>query len=171
MVGNDFHEDNGKCFIIAEAGVNHNGDIEIAKELVDAAKTSGSDAIKFQTFIVEELVGKKTSKPAYQKRSLEKNQYEMLKQLEFGFDDFLSQIQQVKKMGNMKDLMRMIPGMGKDLQVPELTSGYGSEDRNLAKMALQAEQGSTNRHLFPQPVAWWIHQFRAKPQRMPFPHW
>lgn len=80
---------NGRpCFIIAEAGVNHNGDISIAKQLTDAAKNAGADAIKFQTFIAENLVTSKGKKASYQHRSNEKTQYAMLKKLELNFDDF-----------------------------------------------------------------------------------
>ena len=44
------------CFIIAEAGVNHNGDVNLAKKLIDTARASGADAVKFQTFRSEERV-------------------------------------------------------------------------------------------------------------------
>ena len=54
-------------FIIAEAGVNHNGSIELAKELIDVAVKSGADAVKFQTFKTENLVSKKANKAEYQK--------------------------------------------------------------------------------------------------------
>jgi len=80
--------DGKPCFIIAEAGVNHNGDIAIAKKLIDAAKDAGADAIKFQTFITENLVTSKGKKASYQHRSKEKTQYAMLKKLELNFDDF-----------------------------------------------------------------------------------
>ena len=51
-----------RVFIIAEAGVNHNGDIETAKRLVDVAAVAGADAVKFQTFKAENLVCKNTRK-------------------------------------------------------------------------------------------------------------
>ena len=54
-----------KTIIIAEAGVNHNGDIRIAKQLVDAAAMAGADYVKFQTFKTEELVSKDARKAAY----------------------------------------------------------------------------------------------------------
>ena len=57
-----------KVFIIAEAGVNHNGDINIARKLVDAAVDAGADAVKFQTFKAEELVCKYAKKAEYQKQ-------------------------------------------------------------------------------------------------------
>lgn len=76
------------CFIIAEAGVNHNGDVELAKELVHAAKESGADAVKFQTFSADTLVNKTAEKAEYQKKnSLQSaSQYEMLKALELSID-------------------------------------------------------------------------------------
>jgi len=71
-------------FIIAEAGVNHNGDIELAKKLIDAAAQSGADAVKFQTFKAENLVSKHAEKAEYQKVTTDKNesQYDMIKKLE-----------------------------------------------------------------------------------------
>jgi len=71
-------------FIIAEAGVNHNGSIDIAKKLIDAASDSGADAIKFQTFKAENLVTKNAHKAPYQKESSDNqnSQYDMLKKLE-----------------------------------------------------------------------------------------
>ena len=56
-----------KVFIIAEAGVNHNGDIKIAKKLVKAAVQAGADAIKFQTFKTERIISKLAPKAGYQK--------------------------------------------------------------------------------------------------------
>ena len=55
-------------FIVAEVGVNHNGSLKIAKKLIDAAKSSGANAVKFQTFHSETLVTKKASKASYQKK-------------------------------------------------------------------------------------------------------
>lgn len=76
--------------IIAEAGVNHNGSMEIAKEMVRRAKDSGVDYIKFQTFIPKELVSKKADKAEYQKSQtdIEQSQLEMLENLALTYDDF-----------------------------------------------------------------------------------
>lgn len=73
-----------KVFIIAEAGVNHNGDIENAKRLVDEAAKAGADAVKFQTFKAENLVCKNAKKAEYQLQTTGKteSQYSMLKRLE-----------------------------------------------------------------------------------------
>lgn len=56
---------NGKCFIIAEAGVNHNGSLKIAKKLIDLAVTAGADAVKFQTFLADEIILKNAPKANY----------------------------------------------------------------------------------------------------------
>ena len=79
------------CFIIAEAGVNHNGDIGLAKKLIDAAKTAGVDAVKFQTFRTEDIVSKTTSVATYQEKNIgtSESQQEMLKKLELSYDDFV----------------------------------------------------------------------------------
>ena len=71
-------------FIIAEAGVNHNGSIEIAKKLIDVASASGVDAIKFQTFKARNLATKNSEKANYQKNTTDQNenQFAMLKKLE-----------------------------------------------------------------------------------------
>jgi N,N'-diacetyllegionaminate synthase len=77
-----------KVFIIAEAGVNHNGCIETAKKLIDVAAEAGVDAVKFQTFKAENLVSKNAQKAEYQKQTTEANesQFEMIKKLELDVD-------------------------------------------------------------------------------------
>jgi N-acetylneuraminate synthase len=85
---NIFKISENRTFIIAEAGVNHNGFVEIAKKLIDVAKDAGADAVKFQTFHAEELVTLGSKKAIYQNRAKEKTQYEMLKNLELSFDEF-----------------------------------------------------------------------------------
>ena len=77
-----------KVFIIAEAGVNHNGSIELAKKLIDAASESGADAVKFQTFKAEKLVSKNAQKADYQKQTtdIKESQFDMIKKLELDMD-------------------------------------------------------------------------------------
>ena len=75
-------------FIIAEAGVNHNGDIELAKKLIDVASESGVDAVKFQTFKAEKLVSRDAPKADYQNKAIgeEESQFDMIKKLEIDYD-------------------------------------------------------------------------------------
>ena len=88
-------------YIIAEAGVNHNGDIKLAKKLNDEAKKSGADAVKFQTFKAEKLVTKTATKAAYQNKNdkSSQSQYEMLKRLELTYDNFRELLQYCEEVG------------------------------------------------------------------------
>jgi len=75
-----------KVIIIAEAGVNHNGDMRIAKQLIDVAMVAGVDYVKFQTFKSENLVSKSAKKADYQVQNTNnatESQLQMLKKLEF----------------------------------------------------------------------------------------
>lgn len=73
-----------RTLVIAEAGVNHNGDIELAKRLIDVAAEAGADIVKFQTFNADRLVTRTAEKADYQIQAIgrEKSQYEMLRRLE-----------------------------------------------------------------------------------------
>lgn len=77
-------------YIIAEAGVNHNGDVQIAKQLCLAAKNAGADAVKFQTWITDNIITKSVKQADYQTENTGKDesQYDMLKKLELTFDEF-----------------------------------------------------------------------------------
>ncbi|MBP7687329.1 MAG: N-acetylneuraminate synthase [Thermoflexales bacterium] len=78
------------CFIIAEAGVNHNGDPVLAHRLIDVAKAAGADAVKFQTFKADQLVTLDAPKAEYQLQQTEagETQYAMLKRLELSAGTF-----------------------------------------------------------------------------------
>ena len=73
-----------KSFIIAEAGVNHNGSLDLAKKLIDVAAQAGADAVKFQSFKAEKLVSKNAPKAEYQKETTDasESQFDMIKKLE-----------------------------------------------------------------------------------------
>ncbi len=87
-------------YIIAEAGVNHNGSFELACRLVDAAKTAGVDCIKFQTFKSKNLVSHNAQKAEYQKGTTgDGSQVDMLKKLELSYDEFLSLKDYCDKVG------------------------------------------------------------------------
>src|SRR3989344_286282 len=81
-IGNKFVGQNHPVFIIAEAGINHNGSLKLAKKLIDAASQAGVDAVKFQTFDPDSLVTKSASKAKYQRNNTNKeSQHEMLKKI------------------------------------------------------------------------------------------
>lgn len=89
------------CFIIAEAGVNHNGDIKLAKKLVEVAKEAGADAVKFQTFKAEKTLTKNVEMAEYQKKNTgkEESQFDMAKRLELSEDDFFELKKHCDKRG------------------------------------------------------------------------
>src|SRR3972149_7819847 len=89
------------CFIIAGAGVNHNGDVRLARKLIDAAVEAGADAVKFQTFEAEELVTETAEKADYQKETTgsKESQFQMLKKLELSEKDFESLFIYAQKKG------------------------------------------------------------------------
>jgi N,N'-diacetyllegionaminate synthase len=91
------------CFIIAEAGVNHNGDPNLAKKLIDAAVDAEADAIKFQTFKTEKLLVKNALKAKYQLKNTdsEESQYQMLEKLELTVSNF----EELKAYAEMNNIL------------------------------------------------------------------
>lgn len=79
-----------KCLIIAEAGVNHNGDVNLAYKLCDAAKEAGADVVKFQTWKTEAIITRNVAQAEYQQENagVSESQFDMLKKLELTQDEF-----------------------------------------------------------------------------------
>jgi N,N'-diacetyllegionaminate synthase len=94
-----------KVFVIAEAGVNHNGNIQLAKRLIDAAAEAGVDAVKFQTWKTELIVTRSAKQAAYQVENtgIEESQFDMLKKLELTYADF----RELKKYSDEKKITFM----------------------------------------------------------------
>ena len=92
-----------QIFIIAEAGDNHNGNFDLALQLVDKAAEAGADCVKFQTFVTENVISKFAEKADYQKQTTGENesQYEMVKKLELSFEQF----RLIQKYSQKKNIM------------------------------------------------------------------
>ena len=82
--------DKSRCYIIAEAGVNHNGKLDLALKLCDAAKNSGADAVKFQTWKTENIITRNVEQAQYQieNTGVTESQFDMLKKIELPYDAF-----------------------------------------------------------------------------------
>lgn len=112
-----------KVYIIAEAGVNHNGSLQLAYELCDKAKDSGVDAVKFQTWVTERIICKDTKMADYQKENLgvDDSQFDMLKKLELTYEDFAKIKEYCDKIGieflstgDTEDDINYLVGIGMD---------------------------------------------------------
>lgn len=119
-------------FFIAEAGVNHNGDLDLAKKLIDVAADAGADAVKFQTFSADRLVAREAEKAEYQTKTTgEGSQYDMLK--EFELDEQAHQ--ELKKYSTEMEILflssafdRGSADMLRDLGVKAIKLGSGELD-------------------------------------------
>lgn len=114
---------NQKVLIIAEAGVNHNGDLNLARQLIDSAAEAGADLIKFQTFNAERLVTQSAPKAEYQTRTTGKaqSQLEMLKQLE------LSPVMHEKLVAHCQQKKIEFFSTGFDIQSNEYLASLGAQ--------------------------------------------
>lgn len=92
-----------QTFIISEIGVNHNGSLDIAKQLIDVSKDCGADAVKFQTFKTDKLVRKDAPKAEYQKENTkdDSSQYDMISKLELTQEEF----RELKKYSESKNIL------------------------------------------------------------------
>ena len=110
-----------RTLIIAEAGVNHNGDLELAKQLIDVAANAGADYVKFQTFSADRIVSRSALKAEYQQQTTDasETQYEMLKRLELSHEMHLELIKHCEKQ-SIKFL-----STGFDIESVELLVGLG----------------------------------------------
>jgi len=132
-----------RCFIIAEAGVNHNGSINLAYKLVDKAKESGANAIKFQTFKTKKIVSRKAEMASYQKENMryQESQFDMLNKLELSYEDFRKIKKYCDDIGitflSTPDEEESLDFLVDDLKVPAIKIGSG-EITNLPFLKLVA---------------------------------
>ncbi len=90
-----------RTLIIAEAGVNHNGDMELARQLVDSAHNAGADVVKFQTFRASQIATEYASQAPYQQKSVStsEGQYHMLKRLELNHQQHIELLEYCNSVG------------------------------------------------------------------------
>lgn len=141
-IGKKHIGDQQPCYIIAEAGVNHNGDLGLALELVDKATEAGADCVKFQTFKASTIVTKNAPKANYQLEVTDpkESQYEMLEKLELQTEDYLKIMERCQEQGiqflstpyNYEDAV-FLDGLGVDAF--KVASGQLVETPFLEKLA------------------------------------
>jgi N,N'-diacetyllegionaminate synthase len=132
-----------RVLIIAEAGVNHNGSLELAKKLIDVAAEAGVDIVKFQSFKAEQLVSRKAAKANYQQQTTNKteSQFEMLKKLELSekdHDDLLTYCKQkgIEFLSTPFDEESIVLLKAKGIKIGKIPSG---EITNLPYMQAMAK--------------------------------
>ena len=130
-IGNRIIEKNSEPFIIAEAGINHNGDMNLAKKMIIAAKAAGVDAVKFQTFRTEEFIQDKKEMYTYQSQGVEvtESQYKMFKRTEFSAEEW----RELKRFCDEQDIVFLstvsgIKGLELLLQIGIDAIKVGSDD-------------------------------------------
>lgn len=101
MNGTGYFDSLDRVYVIAEAGVNHNGEMTKAIKLIEMAKKAGADAVKFQTFKSEKVISRNAKMAIYQKKNIgkETSQIEMVKKLELSYDEFISLKNYCDKIG------------------------------------------------------------------------
>ncbi len=136
---------NEPAFVIAEASVNHNGDIEMAKEMVRVAKKAGADCIKFQTFTPEEFCADRTKTFTYQSQGKEVTEieFDMFKRLEFTRDEWATLIEYCKAeeiifLTTVQDPVNLT--MLQDIGLPGIKVGSDDFD-HLQNLTLYAKTG------------------------------
>lgn len=134
-------------YIIAEAGVNHNGQLDIAFRLCDAAKEAGVDCIKFQTWQTEKIVTRDTKKATYQSENThdaEESQFDMLKKLELSYEDFRLVQKYCEKIGidflSTPDEEYSLDFLMSELKLPIIKIGSG-EVTNIPYLRKMASYG------------------------------
>ena len=162
----------GRTLIIAEAGVNHNGSLEMAKKLVDTAKACGADIVKFQTAKLDSLVSKSALMADYQKKNIgvEESQKDMLKNLLLDFDEFIElaaycrqvgitflstpfDIESIRFLNEMQDIWKIPSGeitnypylveIGKTSKSAILSTGMADMDEIAAAIKVLIDNGTT----------------------------
>ena len=134
-------------YIIAEAGVNHNGHLDLALKLCDAAKEAGVDCVKFQTWQTEKIVTRKAEKATYQSENTndaEESQFDMLKKLELSYDDFRIVQEHCKQIGidflSTPDEEYSLAFLMNELNLPLIKIGSG-EVTNIPYLRQMASYG------------------------------
>lgn len=137
-----------RTLIIAEAGVNHNGSLELAKKLIDVGAAAGVDYVKFQTFNADKLVKQDSVKAQYQAKNsgAEESQYQMLKRLELSYEDHLELI----NYSNQKGVQFLSTGF--DIESIETLLGLGIDllkipSGEISNVPLLRFAGSKNKNL------------------------